>query len=756
MTKRLILILFVFISPLALLAQKTNYNGVGRWRTHFPYKDVKQIQEAGDFIYVLPEKGFFTYHQPSGELSVYSKVNGFSDIDISLMRYIEPLNKMVFVYASGNIDILDLSNNTIQNIPDILRKSILGEKVFYDIQYFDGKAYLSSSFGIILIDINKLEISDSYQNIGPSGTVVPVYSTVRFNDHLYAGTSKGILKAKGTGVNLSDFQNWQNVKPGFESKLLRVFDTKLYAVNDSIYQSYDDNTGNIWQNVSGYKKRNSVSMEVCHNQLIETHWGGFYKLKPGGALDSIRETFVSFGILDKNNILWTGGVALGFFNIKPNGDYGYFGINGPNAITTSSIVGWKDEVWVTGGGYNFTFGPTFNGAGYYHFKENQWSNRPSSPNELLAMSDFTSIAVNKATGETWIGSHGTGIARLNNDGTFRERFDTHNSTLRKQAGLFTIVPGLALDSKDNLWVSNYDTDSCISVRLTSGKWQTYRISTKAVGEMVIDDMDQKWMVTPRIGTSGIVVFKEATKGIPQRERLLMKGKGAGDLPSNNVNALIIDKDNEIWIGTDEGLAVFFNPARAFDLEEDAQRIIVDQYGVVGYLLGSETINDMCIDGANRKWVATNNGAFLIEKDGTSVLEHFTVDNSPLPSNIIKSVGVNGVSGEVFFGTQNGMISYGGNATDAGDSHADEVKIYPNPVYENYEGDITIQGLPDYATVKITDVSGRIIYETLSNGGIATWNGKMFNGKKPQTGIYLIFSSNKEDKDSRVNKLLIVN
>lgn len=165
---------------------------------------------------------------------------------------------------------------------------------------------------------------------------------------------------------------------------------------------------------------------------------------------------------------------------------------------------------------------------------------------------------------------------------------------------------------------------------------------------------------------------------------------------------------------------------------------------------------MCIDGANRKWVATNNGAFLIEKDGTSVLEHFTTENSPLPSNIIKSVGVNGVSGEVFFGTQNGLISYGGNATDAGDQHGDEVKIYPNPVYETYDGDITIQGLPDYATVKITDVSGRIIYETLSNGGIATWNGKMFNGKRPQTGIYLVISSNKEDKDSRVSKLLFVN
>ena len=200
---------------------------------------------------------------------------------------------------------------------------------------------------------------------------------------------------------------------------------------------------------------------------------------------------------------------------------------------------------------------------------------------------------------------------------------------------------------------------------------------------------------------------------------------------------------------------FFNPLRAFDNEEDAQRIIVEQNGIVGYLLGNEAINDLAIDGANRKWAATNNGVFLLEKDGTSVLEHFTTENSPLPSNIVKSVGVNGVTGEVFFGTENGIVSYGGNATDATDEHS-QVKIYPNPVRENYNGNITITGLPDYATVKITDVSGKLIYETLSNGGIATWNGRLFNGSKPKTGVYLIFSSNKEDRESLVSKILIVN
>ncbi|NUM32166.1 MAG: T9SS type A sorting domain-containing protein [Bacteroidetes bacterium] len=743
-------IIFIIVFTSVSIAQKTKYNGVGRWRTHFPYKNVKQIQEAGDFIFVLPEKGFFTYHQPSGEINLYSKVNGFSDIDIALMRYVAEENKMIFVYKSGNIDVLNLNDWSIKNIPDILRKSIFGEKNFYDIQYFDKKAYLSSSFGIIVIDINKLEISDSYQNIGPSGSVIPIFSTVRYNNFLYAGTNTGLIRAKAD-ANLSDFQNWYNVKPGTESKLLRVFDGKLFAVNDSLFQSFNDIS---WKNVRNSNKRNIQSLELCHNKLIETHWGGFLIIKPQDIIDSVRENQMQYGIIDINNLIWTGGEGLGLINIKPNGSYGYFGINGPNGITSNTIASWKEELWVTSGGPGFVYGPTFNGSGYYHFKDNLWNNRPQEPESLRSMYDFSAIAINNNTGEVWLGSHGTGIARLQN-GKFVERFDSYNSTLRKQSGLYTIVPGVALDSKENLWAANYDADSCLSVRFKNGKWQNFKLSTKYVGEMVIDDLDQKWMITPRVGSSGLVVFKETSNGKVQRDRLLMKGKGLGDLPSNRVNAIVKDKDNEIWIGTDEGLAVFFNPLRAFDPSEDAQRIIVEQNGIVGYLLGNEAINDISVDGANRKWCATNNGAFLIEKDGTSIIEHFTAENSPLPSNIIKSVGINGVTGEVFFGTENGIISYGGNATEADDKHS-KVKIYPNPVRENYEGNITITGLPDYATVKITDVSGRLIYETLSNGGIATWNGKLFNGSKPKTGIYLIFSSNKDDKESLVSKMLIVN
>jgi hypothetical protein len=229
------------------------------------------------------------------------------------------------------------------------------------------------------------------------------------------------------------------------------------------------------------------------------------------------------------------------------------------------------------------------------------------------------------------------------------------------------------------------------------------------------------------------------------------------LPSNEVNALVLDHDGEIWVGTSEGLAVFYNPGAFFEKAEfrEAKRFIIDDGNDVGYLLGSEVINDIQVDGANRKWVATTTGVWLIAADGSEVIQHFTEQNSPLLSNVVNCIGILPKTGEVFLGTARGIVSYRGDATGASDLHG-EVTIFPNPVRPGYSGPITINGLPTNATVKITDVAGRVVYEMISNGGTAVWDGNNFNGERAQTGIYLFITANEEDKDPKVTKLLLVN
>jgi hypothetical protein len=177
--------------------------------------------------------------------------------------------------------------------------------------------------------------------------------------------------------------------------------------------------------------------------------------------------------------------------------------------------------------------------------------------------------------------------------------------------------------------------------------------------------------------------------------------------------------------------------------------------VYSNFLGTTPINCIRVDAANRKWIGTVNGAWLVSPDGYTVIKNFTMSNSPLLSNIINEIGVNDNTGEVFFATEKGIISFMGTATDAGDTHGD-VLVYPNPVKPEYNGLIAIKGLVNNAYVKITDISGQLVYETRANGGTATWNGFNFAGRRAATGVYLVYSSNQDGTETNVAKILFIN
>jgi hypothetical protein len=179
-------------------------------------------------------------------------------------------------------------------------------------------------------------------------------------------------------------------------------------------------------------------------------------------------------------------------------------------------------------------------------------------------------------------------------------------------------------------------------------------------------------------------------------------------------------------------------------------------GYTQYLLESESVTAIAVDGANRKWIGTERaGVFLLSPDGTEEILHFTSENSPLYSDFVIDIEINGETGEVFFGTQGGIISYKSTATNPNPTNTDVV-AYPNPVREGYSGTIAIKGLVGNADVKITDISGTLIYSTRAEGGQAVWDGRNFDGRKAQTGVYLIFSGDDEGKENLVTKILFIN
>jgi hypothetical protein len=195
------------------------------------------------------------------------------------------------------------------------------------------------------------------------------------------------------------------------------------------------------------------------------------------------------------------------------------------------------------------------------------------------------------------------------------------------------------------------------------------------------------------------------------------------------------------------LYVFYPPSL------EPQKIIISQEGAFQYLLETEVVTAITVDGANRKWIGTENaGVFLFSADGQEQLLHFTAENSPLFSNNIYAITIDGKTGQVYIGTDKGLLSYQGDAVE-GEEECSDVEVYPNPVSSGYAGPIAIKGVAANSTVKITDVSGNLVFETQALGGQAVWYGANLSGERVSTGVYLVFAMDQEGEETCTAKLL---
>jgi ligand-binding sensor domain-containing protein len=274
--------------------------------------------------------------------------------------------------------------------------------------------------------------------------------------------------------------------------------------------------------------------------------------------------------------------------------------------------------------------------------------------------------------------------------------------------------------------------------------------------MVADDYGQIWM-----GGRGnnMVVYNPGQDVLSASDDefvSLTTASGGGGLPDLDIWAVAKDKSGDIWVGTDKGIATFYCSGSVTSSNGcDATLIKVNQGGFIGYLFSTEIVKAIAVDGANRKWIGTTNGVWLISDDGTKQLLHFTSDNSPLPSNGIVNIAVSSKTGEVFIGTDQGLVSYQGDAILGGETKGTAL-VYPNPVKADYSGPIAIKGLVDNAYVKITDAAGILVYQGRANGGQMIWDGKGYNGVKVQTGVYVVYADTDLGKEHNVGKIIFIN
>jgi hypothetical protein len=778
-------LLLSFLLLTALISAQTV--AIGDWQEHLSYKNAISVTEGNGLVYCATASGVFFFRKTDNSMTRLSKVNSLSDVEATVVKFNAYNNKVIVTYKNSNLDIIENSN--VINISDIKRKSIVGNKLINNITFINQYAYLSCGFGIVVIDMDRDEVKDTYY-MGPGGSTINVRDITSDGTFIYAATDGGIYKAAVSNPNLANYSSWtliNNAGPGIHIPI-GIYNT-IAAFNGKIYTNYSANImsgayaqdtifeydGTSWSHFaplfSGY---NAYRITNNFNTLVIVLEGVVYTFDPtftsvgyfsGYFADATR---AKDAVVDNAGALWIADSKYGLVSWLPGIGYIQRYPNGPGSEKAVNMSLNGDVLYVAPGGVNATWQNLGFADGLYAYANDNWSNiNVNSPViHLDTTIDIMNVLVDSSdTKRVYATTWKEGVIEFY-DGVPIQAFNNTNSSLSVVDPItFPVVwtYGLAFDAKRNLWISNSLVSKSISVKKANGTWQNFDFSPilgsgPYLGQVLVDRYDQKWVVITRGG--GLMVTNIGTSATTinaTNSKKLSTSPGNGALPSTGVECLANDLSGEIWVGTDKGICVFYSPENVFNGSNfDAQQILLEQDGHVQILLETEDVQAIAVDDANRKWIGTaNSGVFLMSADGTKQIEHFDETNSPLFSNNIKSIVINHKTGEVYFGTTKGIISYRGTSTEAFENFTD-VYAFPNPVKHDYTGPIAIKGLVNNSILKITDISGSLVYETKSEGGQAIWYGTNFKGERVSSGVYMVFCASEDGTKKFVTKILLIN
>jgi hypothetical protein len=771
----------LFLCFLAVSFISSAQSPMGGWTLHVPARQSNCVVADGDMIYASFDNGLLAYDKVAKEKSLMTSTNSLSDVSISTLGY-EPTSKTVVVgYNNGNVDLIN--GNSVFNLPAIKLAQIQGIKTVKKIVAANAKIYLATGFGIVVINPIKQEVKDTYY---PTQNKEIIYDIAFSGDTIFALTDDRLLWSKINNPALGDFNQWNldtrvPISAGKMYREIEVVNSDLIIQkidpsysNDSIFVVKTSGLEHI--DILGFNlEMNSISQQ--NGRLAVNVDGGLFVLKTDYSgvyysrnfYNTGEFPFVNNSIADGEKIYLADNLA-GLVELDPfSGQFQKLSFEGPPKNKFFALDWEAGKLICTGGGLN-GIAVTYNTSGFYLLDNQQWTlyAKETIPQwDTLSVFDFLKASINpKNPFEFAYGTYSNvPLVTIMQDVSSTTAYTPQNSPMEATflGNGLSYVSDLQYDDDGNLWVVNALCDKTLKVLKANKEWITMDFGQESKnsysGRMVIDYNNNVWFAVEGKGLYGLNYNGTLDNTADDKKIQFKKGVGIGNLPSNSVRAIAVDFDNEIWVGTDAGFAIIYSSASAFDADAgdyDAQRIKLDFEGNVEYLLGGTVINDIEVDGGNRKWIGTEGtGIFLMSADGLTILENYTVENSPLISNIVLDLEIDHNTGEVYVVTDEGLISFRTDATYE-DPTYESVKVFPNPAKPDFTGDITIQGIRYNSDVKITDVGGNLVYETTSNGGTAIWNGKNLDGTKVASGVYLIWTAANEGKGRKVGKVVVIN
>ena len=743
-----------------------------QWKGYFSYNKITDISQSQNEVYVSSESGLFVKNIATEDLKTINSINGLKTQTISAIYHSSSNNKTFVGNNNGLLLVINQDGSILykNGILAELPVSPLIKKINHFTEY-QNKLYISCDFGISVFDLNTLEFGDTYY-VGDNGFPSKVLQTTILNGEIFTVIeSQGIKKASLSNPNLVDYSQWQYLNP-YSWNGIVSFNNMIIGIHSST-NLYSFNGFNV--NLIASINQTGLDLRVSGNYLIATTLNHVFvfnqNLQQIAHIQSSQYTkktvtFTCATVL--NNILYIGTNETGIISTPVSSSTNFEIIlpNGPEKNNIFRLKKSATQLWALYGRYNVDYNPYDppNGLGQfpisYYSNDKGWNIIPYS--DIFEAKSLSNIAINPNNpDQLFVSSCFSGLLKI--DGTTpTQLYGISTNGLESIAtnppnpNFETRVNGPAFDKNGNLWMTNNFITKGLKVLKSSGQWQSYDMSpisdyasTANYGILVVDKNNTKWIPTLQ---DGLLAFNE---NYPTKSTAI-KSSTNGNLPDTNVRCLAIDNKNQLWIGTIRGLRIIQNvDSFLTDTDLQTKAIIILENDLAQELFYEQFILDITVDGANRKWVSiADSGVYLVSPNGQQTIYHFTKDNSPLPSDNVNDIEIDSVTGEVFFATDKGLVSFKGTATKASDD-LNNVYVYPNPVRPEFNGTVKISGLTNKAIVKITDIEGNLVYETTSEGGTIEWDTTAFGKYKVASGVYMILISGEDGAETKVKKVMII-
>lgn len=768
---------FLFVSVAQVDAQSLR-----SWSAHTSLRQVTSLSAGSSMVWVASTGGIFGYDPTTGQISRFTAAEGLHDVNVRAIAW-DASRQIVWTgYTDGVFERLDVSTGEVMTFFDIFRSDRFPSKVINEMVIIGDSLLIATGFGLVIFDPLQNEVRDTYSRFGEitAATAVndiTVIDTPNGIPHLWVGTDAGVANAPLTSRSLQDPSSWTsitNVLPnskvtdivyhhnriyvgtplglgtrelngifarvGSSSRPIKdldILDDKVVAVTQFRLRAYDQQ-GNETVPVDGFEDLQDVAV---HQSTI---W-------LGDAQRGLNQYSQQDGSLSLN---------LVSSDLYPDGPF--------DSLFEDLVTGPDGSLWAAA-----QQGLARTGF-YRRNSEGDWTNFTNQFVDALEdRGGYWRVHVDGQEA-AWAGSRGAGLAQVSSDDVVTV-YDQSNSTLLPASGTqnYIIVGGIGSEEDGSLWVTNTIAEYPLHVRNSEGNWTRLlpplcrgAPQSTGLGDIFVDSNGIKWIILLEPGnlniTRGLLILDTNDTPDDQSDDVCTfystSGSNGSGLPGSQIHSITEDLSGRIWIGTNGGPAFFRTSTLvASDPGIDAVWPVWGDRTSGTYVLRGLSVNDIAVDPSNRLWMATPDGLYLIsESDGYNLVDHYTSDNSPLFSNQVLTIAVEGTSGQVFIGTDKGLVSAYSDAVKSSEQVRD-LFVYPNPVeiMSDHSPQVYIEGLVAETEISITSIHGQLIRRMQTRGGRGLWNGRDHMGNLVPSGMYLVVARGKNGEGIAYGKVAVI-